>query len=150
MRSASTRNVQRACPSSGGLQARATSGRRPPPSSLRGSSRKRRTGAQGSLQSLFDKALANPLNGRHAHPHRLGNRLVDLARPTLSTIGMTQDTSMGEPPSRALAARDQLLQLPAFVRLQRYLVALARHRRLRQSIPCLANRRYRAPCPATD
>src|SRR3982751_4280806 len=137
MRSANSRNVQRACPSSGGLQARAISRASASPSSLRKIKPRRRTGAQGGFQSLFDKALANSLDGRHAHPHRLGNLLVDLARPSLSTIGMKQDPSMGEPPSRALTARNQLLQLPAFVSLQRYLVAFGQHRRLRQFHPPL-------------
>jgi hypothetical protein len=55
----------------------------------------RRTGAQRRLHPLFDKALANPLDGRHAHPHRLGNRGVDFARPSHALIGVKQDTSMG-------------------------------------------------------
>jgi hypothetical protein len=92
----------------------------------------RRTGAQRRRQPLFDKALANPLDGRHAHPHRLGNLGVDLTRPSLTLIGVKQDASMGQPPCRTLAARDQPLQFPAFVRLQRDLVAFGRHRHLRQ------------------
>src|SRR4051794_5409731 len=56
--------------------------------------------------ALFDKALTNPLDRRHAHPHRLGDLGVDPARPSLALIGVEQDTAMGQPPGRTFVARD--------------------------------------------
>jgi hypothetical protein len=89
-------------------------------------------GSQRCLQSLLDKALAQPLDGGDTRVEGLSDALVRPARPAFGLVGLEQDLGVLETAHIRLAAGQQARKLLALGRSERYSVLLGHGRLLAQ------------------
>ncbi len=79
---------------------------------------------QSRLQTLLDKALANPLHGGQVDLDGLGDAVVGPGWPVGSGIGLEQDACVGQFQGRRLAGGDEVVERLAFGSGERDLVLL--------------------------
>src|SRR5512147_2338442 len=76
------------------------------------------------VEALLDEALAHSLDGGHANLQGVGDLVVRPGGASLGGVGLEQDTGMGQLPGGGLTGGDQVVQVLAFLGVERDLVSL--------------------------